>query len=166
MYTVVFIAAFVVIGVAVIAAALSGGSGEGRRARHRARGGVGGLVKVGVPILLLLLGIVVPTAVIAGRGAAIGRTPQLEATEPTPELERGKLLFGQNCASCHSLAAYDARGATGPNLDELGKLSRQRVVNAIENGGTGDLRMPAGLLQGKEAEEVGAYVSEAAGSGQ
>lgn len=166
MATLVFIAAFVVVGVLVIAAAMSGGSGEGRRRRNRRRGGVGGLVKVGVPILVLALGIVVPTAVIADRDAAVGGTPSLESAKVTPELARGKILFGQNCASCHSLGAYNARGATGPNLDELGKLSQRRVTNAIENGGTGDLRMPAGLLQGREAEEVGAYVSAAAGSGR
>ena len=63
----------------------------------------------------------------------------------------GKQLFISNCKSCHTLAAVQAKGVTGPNLDELG-LDRERVLNAIENGGTGQGRMPAGLLEGEDAE--------------
>jgi mono/diheme cytochrome c family protein len=37
------------------------------------------------------------------------------------------------------------------------------VLNAIENGGTGQGRMPAGLLQGEDAEDVAAYVASVAG---
>ncbi len=167
MEALVFVAPFVVVGIAVIVLTVSGGSGEGRRSRLRSRrGGLGGMVKVGVPVLVLVLGIVVPTAVIADRDAAVGGAGQLQAEKPSPELEEGKLLFGQNCASCHSLAAYNAQGATGPNLDELGQLSPERVRNAIQNGGTGDLRMPARLLEEKEADAVAAYVSKAAGAGQ
>ena len=52
---------------------------------------------------------------------------------------------------------------TGPDLDELGGLDRQRVLNAIENGGTGQNRMPANLLQGQDARDVAAYVARVAG---
>ena len=56
-----------------------------------------------------------------------------------------------------------ATGVTGPNLDELSGLDRERVLNAIENGGTGQGRMPAGLLRGQDAEDVAAYVARVAG---
>ena len=52
---------------------------------------------------------------------------------------------------------------TGPNLDELGGLDKERVLNAIKIGGTGTGRMPADLLSGEDAEAVAAYVSEVAG---
>ena len=37
------------------------------------------------------------------------------------------------------------------------------MLNAIERGGTGDGRMPAGLLEGEDAEAVALYVSKVAG---
>ena len=119
----------------------------------------GAPIKVGVTVIALGLGLAVPAAVIASRSAGLGSSSELAGQELTPQLREGKVLFGQNCASCHSLAAANARGATGPNLDELGRLSEDRVRAAIENGGTGDLRMPAGLLEGDQAEAVAAYVS-------
>ena len=78
--------------------------------------------------------------------------------------EQGKGLFRQQCASCHSLAAVNAHGVTGPSLDEIGEIAPERVVNAIENGGTCQGLMPAGLLEGQEAQDVAEYVSKVAGS--
>ena len=46
-----------------------------------------------------------------------------------------------------------------PRRDRRGR-PRQRVRNAIRIGGTGQKRMPAGLLQGEDAEDVASYVSE------
>jgi mono/diheme cytochrome c family protein len=37
------------------------------------------------------------------------------------------------------------------------------VLNAIENGGTGQNRMPKNLLSGDDAEAVAVYVSKVAG---
>jgi hypothetical protein len=52
---------------------------------------------------------------------------------------------------------------TGPNLDEVGTLSEERVVQAIEAGGTGSGRMPPRLYTGEDAEAVAYYLSEVAG---
>jgi mono/diheme cytochrome c family protein len=52
---------------------------------------------------------------------------------------------------------------TGPNLDQLGGLDKQRVLHAIKIGGTGDGRMPPELLTGADADAVATYVSTAAG---
>ncbi len=161
--TVLLIAPFVVIGVIVLGLAFSSG-GRSRRRRSPGGSGVGGAgFKALLPLLFIGLGLAVPAAVIAARSSAIGGTGQLASVEPTPEQQEGKILFGSNCASCHSLAAANARGATGPVLDDLGQLTRERVLSAIKNGGSGDLRMPAGLLEGKDAENVAAYVSRVAG---
>jgi mono/diheme cytochrome c family protein len=114
-------------------------------------------------LLYLGLGIAVPAAVIAGRDEAEGGVGPLEQSELTAEAEEGKQLFRQTCASCHNLDAVNARGVTGPDLDDIGEVSEQRVLNAIENGGTGQGRMPAGLLADADAEAVALYVSRVAG---
>ncbi len=151
----IFLVPWVVLGIAAVFVALSGGQGRARNAYLTG----GSLVKVGIPILYVLLGLVVPAAVIASQQGSIGGTGSLGSKE----LEEGKELFRENCAACHSLGAIQAKGVTGPNLDRLGTMDEQRVLNAIKNGGTGKLQMPAGILDGENAEAVAAYVARTAG---
>jgi mono/diheme cytochrome c family protein len=101
--------------------------------------------------------------VIAARGEAEGGVGALRTEEAGERLENGKELFIASCKSCHNLDAVQARGVTGPDIDELGGVDRERVLNAIENGGTGQGRMPAGLLRGQDAQDVAAYVERVAG---
>lgn len=154
------LAPFVVVGIGVLFIAFAGGAGAAREV-YLTRGGK--IFTFVIVVLYLALGVVIPAAVIAGRGEAEGGVGALRGEEPTSQEERGKELFIQNCKSCHTLAAVQATGVTGPNLDELGGLDRQRVLNAIKNGGTGQGRMPAGVLQGEDAEDVAIYVSRVAG---
>ena len=114
-------------------------------------------------MIYIVAGVVVPGLVLANKGETAGGTGALQSQELTEEAEHGKMLFRQQCASCHSLAAVNARGVTGPNLDDIGEVTPERIQNAIKNGGTGQDRMPAGLLEGEEAAAVAAYVSEVAG---
>jgi mono/diheme cytochrome c family protein len=109
------------------------------------------------------LGIAVPAVVIANRSEAEGGDGRLRSASLTPTLEKGKELFRHTCASCHTLGAVNARGLTGPDLDSLAPLDKQRVLNAIRRGGTGQGRMPAGLLQDGDADAVATYVSKVAG---
>lgn len=154
------LAPFVLIGVAVIFIAFSGGPGRAREA-YLTRGGRA--FRVTLPLLYVGLGVAVPALVIASKGDALGGTGRLRLTEAPAELARGKELFRQTCASCHSLAAVNAHGVTGPNLDKIGPVNRTRVLNAIRIGGTGQARMPAGLLQDRDAADVGAFVARVAG---
>jgi mono/diheme cytochrome c family protein len=151
---------FVVLGIGVVFVAFSGGPGAAREAYL-----TGG--RRTFPLLILLLyvglGIAVPAAVIASRGESEGAVGKLRTEEPTAPQEQGKELFIQTCKSCHTLAAVNARGVTGPDLDDLGGLDKQRVLNAIRRGGTGQGRMPSGLFQGQDAQDVAAYVSQVAG---
>jgi mono/diheme cytochrome c family protein len=151
---------FVVVGVLVIFVAYSGGPRAAREAYL-----TGGRRWFGASMLLLYLGlgVAVPAAVIASRGESEGAVGKLRTEQPTSLEEEGKRLFMRTCASCHDLDAVNARGVTGPDLDELGGLDEQRVLNAIENGGTGQGRMPAGLLEGEDARAVALYVSRVAG---
>src|SRR5262245_23562827 len=94
----------------------------------------------------------------------------------------GKQLFVQKCGSCHTLARAGTTGVTGPNLDEAfararedgfgqdtfeGIVHRQILHPAIRpqvDPETGKLLplMPADLVTGEDAEDVAAYVAEAA----
>ena len=151
---------FVLLGIVVVFIAFSGGPGAAREA-YLTRGST--LFRVGIPIVYVVLGIGVPAAVIATRSEAEGGKGRLRSADLSPKLQRGKDLFRQNCASCHTLDAVNARGVTGPDLDTLGQLDKKRVLNAIRNGGTGQGRMPAGLLEGADADAVATYVAKVAG---
>lgn len=151
---------FVVAGVVVIFIAFSGGPSAAREA-YLSRGGR--MFSVTMVLLYLGLGIAVPAAVIASRGEAEGGVGSLRTEQASKGHETGKELFISTCKSCHNLDAVQAEGVIGPDLDELGGLDKQRVLNAIKNGGTGQDRMPANLLQGTDAQEVAAYVARVAG---
>jgi mono/diheme cytochrome c family protein len=160
MEIVAFLIPFVLLGTAVLFIAFSGGPSEAREA-YLTRGGR--LFRVVVPLLYIALGIGVPALILTARGEATGRTGALQAQEISGEADEGKRLFRQQCASCHNLDAVNARGVTGPDLDEIGKVTADRIVSAIRTGGTGQGRMPAGLLEGEEARQVGEYLAEVAG---
>ncbi|WP_270179314.1 cytochrome c550 [Alkalihalobacillus sp. CinArs1] len=65
-------------------------------------------------------------------------------------------IYSQNCASCHG---GDLGGQVGPALNAVGsKLSKDEILDIINNGkGSG---MPAGLIQGEQAEAVAQWLSE------
>jgi mono/diheme cytochrome c family protein len=156
----IVIVPFVVLGLVVIFIAFWGGPSAAREA-YLTRGGR--FFTYSMIVLYLALGVAVPAVVIASRPEAEGGTGSLRSKEPTAKEEKGKELFIQNCKSCHTLAAVNAHGVTGPNLDQLGGLDKQRVLHAIEIGGTGDGRMPPKLLEGDDADAVATYVSQVAG---
>jgi mono/diheme cytochrome c family protein len=150
---------FLVFGIGILFIAFSGGPAAAREA-YLTRGGR--FFKVAIPLLYLALGIAVPAAVIASRGESEGGVGKLRAESISKSDENGKVLFRETCWSCHNLDAIQAAGVTGPDLDTLG-VDRQRVLNAIKRGGTGDGRMPAGLLVGQDADDVATYVAKVAG---
>jgi hypothetical protein len=76
--------------------------------------------------------------------------------------EEGKLIFTQSCGTCHVLQDAGTSGQVGPPLDQL-KPTEQRVLTAIEKGGTGSGTMPANIVTGEEAKQVAEYVSSVAG---
>lgn len=154
------VAPFVVLGIAVVYIAFSGSPGAAREA-YLTRGGRS--FSVVIVLLYLALGIAVPAAVIASRGESEGGVGPLRTEKLAEADANGKELFVASCKSCHNLDAVQAEGVTGPDLDDLGQLDKRRVLNAIKNGGTGQDRMPAGLLQGTDAEDVAAYVARVAG---
>lgn len=156
----IFLVPWVLLGAAAVFVAFSGGPG---RARAAYLTGGRRWFTVAMVVIYVGLGAVVPGLVIASQEEAAGGTGALVSTTPDARLERGKELFRENCASCHTLGALGAQGVTGPNLDRLGTLDEQRVLNAIRNGGTGKGLMPARILEGRNAQDVAAYVARVAG---
>jgi mono/diheme cytochrome c family protein len=103
---------------------------------------------------LLPLGLIATAAT----AAACGGNP----TPPDGAAREGRQVFVRaSCGGCHTLAAADARGNVGPNLDELQPDSEQ-VANKVRDGGNG---MPAfaDRLTDREIQSVAAYVAEVAG---
>ena len=94
------------------------------------------------------------------------QSTETQATEPTqtestPQVEgdpdAGKATFASaGCNGCHTLAAANATGQVGPNLDEL-KPDYDAIVQQVENGGGG---MPPfkGQLSDDEISNVAAFV--------
>ena len=160
MWAAAFVIAFLAIGTGVIFVAFSGGPSQAREAYL-----TGGrrMFRFIIPAIYVGIGIAVPVLVIADREQAQGGVGSLKDKKPTEEVKEGRDLFRQTCSSCHSLAANNARGVTGPNLDQIGEVTKARIVKAIELGGTGQGRMPPRLLQGEDAEAVGAYLEQVAG---
>ncbi len=160
MEIVAFLVPFVLLGVAVVFIAFSGGPGAAREA-YLTRGGR--VFRIAIPLIYIVAGVIIPVLILTNKEEAAGGVGALKSEALTAQTERGKDLFRQQCASCHTLAAVNARGVTGPNLDDIGEVTPDRILNAIKNGGTGQKRMPSALLEGEEAQDVAKYVSEVAG---
>ena len=169
MATLGLILLFLVAGGVVAFVAFSGGPGAARET-YLTRGR--GLFRVVIPLIYVAVGVAIPAVVIAGHDAKEGNQGALANTVPGGRLGEGKHLFQSTCSACHTLKAVNARGVTGPNLDQIGldtstpkarADSEKRVRNALRIGGTGQRRMPANLLQGEEADAVAAYLTDVAG---
>jgi mono/diheme cytochrome c family protein len=151
---------FMLFGIGVAALAFKGPRGA---VREPGRPGSGRPFRILMVFVYLALGLGVPAAVIAGKNESEGGVGPLEQTALTPAEQEGKRLFRRTCASCHNLDAVNARGVTGPDLDEIGQVTKKRVLNAIKIGGTGQKRMPSGLLDDGDAAAVATYVAKVAG---
>jgi cytochrome c553 len=156
----IIVVILVALGLGVGFVAFAGGPASARQA-YLTRGRRG--FRVLIALIYVACGIAVPVLVLTSRPAAEGASGTLVDIHQSTQFKHGKTLFRDTCWSCHSLGAINARGVTGPNLDQIGQVNEQRVLNAIRIGGTGDGRMPPGLLQGPDARAVAYYVSQVAG---
>jgi plastocyanin len=125
--------------------------------------------------IMLLAAVAVAATALAGCGL----------TDPGENVVNGKTLFVDNCGSCHTLARAGTRGVTGPNLDQAfqrarqdgfgestfkGVVHRQILQPAINPSWDPVTRkrlepMPANIVTGDDAEDVAAYVAQAAAQG-
>ncbi len=76
--------------------------------------------------------------------------------------QSGETIFASaGCGSCHTLAAANATGTIGPNLDEA-KPTKELAVERVTNG-MGAMPSFEGRLTEAEIDAVAEYVSGAAG---
>jgi mono/diheme cytochrome c family protein len=87
-----------------------------------------------------------------GNGAATG----------TPSASAGRQVFARaGCGSCHTLAAAEAAGLVGPNLDQAKPSFAQ--VRGIVSSGSGAMPAFGSRLSEREIADLAAFVSQAAG---
>jgi mono/diheme cytochrome c family protein len=161
MTTLVFVLVFVVLGIGTFLVAISGGRHGLGAAMHSQSRGSRKLATSVFAVALLILGVGVPAAVIASVDNRKD-IPHANVTNLNKNELRGRLLFGERCAACHTLAASNAVAQVGPNLDDLAPNAKL-VLTTILNGRTGNGQMPAGIYTGQDAQDVADYVAKASG---
>ena len=160
---VIFVLAFLVLGLGVLAFAFSGRAGARYRRDAPTRAGRR-FVAVMVTIVILLLGVAVPLAI-----GVVNSNDHAKSAPGGVDLNaaqtNGRGVFAKYCSTCHTLKACNAVGKVGPNLDVL-HPPKGLILDAIAKGrARGQGQMPAGLVDGQDAQDVAAYVAAAAGRG-
>jgi len=129
-------------------------------------------------LVVVVLAVLIPWLAFRNDGDAARGAQEVPA-----DLTAGQSLFQTNCGTCHTLYAAGTDGNYGPDLDELLaptgppegssaastiKATEGRVLNAVENGvdsSTTSGRMPGGILNKEQAQEVSEFVARTAGEG-
>ena len=89
------------------------------------------------------------------------------------DTSKGKQLFNEKCASCHTLADAKSQGTIGPNLDDafssdkqqgfseqtMADIVRGQIAYADPEG-----PMPPNLVLGSDADSVALYVAKCSGN--
>jgi len=158
----IFVLVFLVIGLTVVAFAfMSGQAGARMRQRAGSRRGRQLLVAF-VAIVVVGLGLAVPLAIgVVNSNHHAKNAPG--GVDLTAAQVSGRATFAKYCATCHTLAASNAVGKVGPNLDTL-HPPKALILDAIAKGrARGNGQMPAGLVAGQDAQDVADYVAAVAG---
>ncbi|MEI7692109.1 MAG: cytochrome c [Actinomycetes bacterium] len=156
----IFIGIFLISGVVVIAAGFS----SKRQAKAAGSSGSGKLLYIGVALCVVGIGLAIPGLLLVNNGTKTSRDAS-GGVVLTANQESGRVLFAQNCSTCHTLQASGSAGQTGPNLDYM-HPPEALILNAIQIGrARGNGNMPAGLVTGNQAKDVASYVSAVAGQG-
>jgi mono/diheme cytochrome c family protein len=167
-----FVAFWVIVAVGLFVLATRGGGTAAAQRRDPGRRGstvtialfvvTGAIFGVGLPLLMLT-------------GNHHNASAQVGGIKLTAAQKSGRELFGEHCGVCHTLAAANAVGKVGPNLDVL-KPAQSVVLNTINNGclpnppkgsNAGCLGygvMPAAVVQGQDAQNVASFVAKVAGN--
>jgi mono/diheme cytochrome c family protein len=162
MLTLIFVLAWVLLGLGLLFIALSGGpGGAGARLMSTGRGSRRAATVLFL-IALVVLGAGVPAAVIAAVSDD-DSIPEANVSNLTESEKHGRELFGLRCANCHTLKAANAIAEIGPSLDQL-RPNKALVLNALENGrARGNGQMAKDLYTGQDAQDVASFVAKAVG---
>jgi mono/diheme cytochrome c family protein len=168
-----FVAFWVLLGLIVFFIAVRGGVGGARATLQSQTRGARKASSVIFLVLYFGFGVAIPLLFLIGNkdnaSAQVGGI-KLNAAE-----KKGRELFGQHCGVCHTLAAANAVGKVGPNLDTI-KPTESLVLHTITYGCLqdpptstaptnclGQGTMPAAILEGTEATQVAQFVAKVAG---
>ena len=167
-----FIAFWVVLALSLFFVAVRGGVvGARQTIQTQSRGGRKAINVVFV-FVYVVFGVAIPVLILTGNHA--NANSQVGGIKLTAGEKTGRELFGEHCGVCHTLAATNAIGKVGPDLDTLQPPS-QLVLDTINNGCLQDPppnsnetclgygTMPSGILQGRQAQDVAAFVGKVAG---
>jgi len=161
--TIVFVAAFVVLGLGTLLLAMSGGRGGLGSVLHSQSRGSRRFATLAFVVSLLLFGVAIPAAVIAANENQTD-IPHAGITNLTEQEKHGQELFGRRCGLCHSLKAANAVAQVGPDLDQLAP-NEKFVHDAILKGrSNGNGQMPAEIYTGEDAEDVAKFVAKSVGT--
>jgi mono/diheme cytochrome c family protein len=168
-----FVAFWVLLAFGVFFIAARGGLGGARAAFQVQTIGARRAAGLTFAVVYLGFGIALPLLFLTGNHA--NANSQVGGYRLTAAEKRGRELFGVHCGVCHTLAAANAIGKVGPNLDTI-KPSATLVLHTIENGCLpkppstnpaenclGEGVMPAGIIQGQDAQDVAKFVAQVAG---
>jgi mono/diheme cytochrome c family protein len=170
---IIFSAFWAVLGILVFFVASRGGPAGARDTlQTQTRGGRKAMSLI-FAVVYIGFGIALPLVFLKGNSA--NASGQISGIKLTSGEKTGRELFGAHCGVCHTLAAANAVGKVGPNLDTI-QPSQDLVVHTIANGCfqtpppsdtastcLGQGNMPALILQGKQAQEVASFVAKVAG---
>ena len=159
MAAIIFVSIFVALGLAVVLVAMRGGPHgvrdtleEGRRKPMR-------VSEWGVAAAVAIFGLVVPAIIVLGDQPAAGPG----GTKLSADLQEGRELFNQRCATCHALDDANAVGRVGPDLDAVVPTAALTLSAIKEGRARGQGQMPAELYEGEEAKHVAEYIEKVAG---
>jgi mono/diheme cytochrome c family protein len=114
----------------------------------------------------LALTAVLLVALLATGCGAVGRVT-------SGDTSKGKQLFAQKCASCHTLADSKSKGTLGPSLDDAFSSDKQQGFSqqTMADVVRGQIAYPdpegpmqANLVTGSDADSVALYVAKCSGN--
>jgi mono/diheme cytochrome c family protein len=168
-----FAAFWAVLGLGVFFLAVRGGPGGVRETVRRQTRGGRRISTLTFAVVYIGFGVALPVGFLTGNHA--NANSQVGGLRLTAAEKQGRQSFGQHCGVCHTLAAANAVGKVGPNLDQI-RPSESLVLHTIINGCVqspptpsssqtclGEGTMPANVVQGKDAQDVAAFVARVAG---
>jgi mono/diheme cytochrome c family protein len=167
-----FVAFWVVIGLALFFVAIRGGIG-GARATLQTQSRRGRRWMDGLFVIAFVgFGIALPAIFLFGNH--YNASGQVGGIRLTAAEKTGRQLFAQKCAFCHTLAAANSVGKVGPNLDMLqppytlilSTIAHGCVQNPPPNSpqtclGYGN--MPAAIVGQPQAQQVASFIARVAG---
>ena len=158
MPTIAFVLFWLLLGLGVVLAAMRSGR-SGPMLNSATRGGRRTVALLaGISVLVFAIAIPLAVGLSADDNQAQAGSVQLTAAQ-----REGRTSFYRACGQCHTLAAANAVGRVGPDLDVL-RPPKRLVLDAIDKGrARGQGQMPAQVVEGREAENVADFVARTAG---